>query len=392
MKKTYFFLFAFIAFVLLLPKNTNQTQTQHLLMTISTTLRGEVWASDIASDIIGFRALVEKTDPYPVLGKAHRELGITWDIPNRSTHPPTTFLLTAPIALFPWSISSAIWGWLMVVAIVISFKAYQFSWPTSIIIALLILFWPAGAYSLGQLTPIWLLGISLAYQERNKDPFKAGIWIGLASITKFFPAILLLLFLVRKKWNAFIGFALVWLVSSVCVWLLNPSAFQRYIEANQTNSLITAFRIDNCALLPSLYLHAGLIGFGLGLLLLLCVLFLNWRIVFSNGEIQQEEWFLLSFLSVAFLPIAWIYSLLPLIPGVLALIRSPGITRLLGILLLVIPLVMWNLGIGAPSIVLIFFIVYSIVWIAKPNHRLLSNSHNPIAHIQGQQASIRPPL
>ena len=51
-----------------------------------------------------------------------------------------------------------------------------------------------GKDGMGQLTPLWLLGLALAWRLRNR-PGPAGAAIALASLTKLLPALCLLPFL-----------------------------------------------------------------------------------------------------------------------------------------------------------------------------------------------------
>jgi len=61
-------------------------------------LRGEGGRSDFAADYVSARALLDRTDPYPVLGPAFENVGLDWQITTRSTHPPTVGLLALPVA------------------------------------------------------------------------------------------------------------------------------------------------------------------------------------------------------------------------------------------------------------------------------------------------------
>jgi len=57
---------------------------------------------DYAQDYIGARALLDKTkDLYPVLSDAFVDIGINWNAPHLSTHPPTAYLFALPLSLLP---------------------------------------------------------------------------------------------------------------------------------------------------------------------------------------------------------------------------------------------------------------------------------------------------
>lgn len=268
-------------------------------------LTGHTPYSDIAQDFYGFRALVLHLDPYPILSKGLLTLDVKWDLPFPSTHPPTAYLLVAPVAFLPYPIASAIWGWLMLLAILISLRQYDISWYWAIILSFFALFWSPGTFSLMQLTPLWLLGLAFAYKNRE-NPFLAGIWIGFASLTKFLPAILLIPFLLQKKWSVVKGFTLVWVISIGILLALYPAAISRYFEVNQANSLFTISRLDNGALLPIAFRFLNWPGILSGILLLGIIAYFG-----------RRDWFMYEYLAVALLPIAWTYSLLPLLPGTL---------------------------------------------------------------------------
>ena len=195
-----------LLFILMLPNSDDTWSYIDTLRDASTTLRAQSPRSDLAQDLYGFQAMVLKKDPYAVLGPVHKAMGIDWDVSYSSTHPPTAFLLTAPVAFLPWKIASALWAWLMLILFAISMRAFGFEWPTAILVAVGGIYWLPAALIFGQLTSVWLLGIMLAYHYRHRHPFLAGICIGLASFTKFFPALLLIPFIMRRKWKA--GFRL----------------------------------------------------------------------------------------------------------------------------------------------------------------------------------------
>jgi hypothetical protein len=268
-------------------------------------LTGQSTASDIGQDFYGFRALIQHLDPYPPLVDALKVIGVEWNIQNASTHPPTSYLLVAPVAFLPYPLAAAVWGWLMLAAILVSLRMYGLPWRWASLIALLTMFWSPASFSLSQLTPLWLLGLAIAYRKRD-HPFIAGIWIGFASLTKFLPAVLLVPFILRRKWSALAGFGLVWFLALGILFVIAPNAIQRYLEVNQTNSVTTIARTDNGAFLPVIFRLANWPGLILGIVFLGVVAYLG-----------RKNWFTYEYLAVALLPIAWIYSILPLLPGLL---------------------------------------------------------------------------
>jgi len=313
------------------------------------TLSGKAQYSDIAQDFYGSRALILRLDPYPPLNEAFKTLGIIWDVAHESTHPPTDYLLTIPVAFLPWPIASALWGWLMVAAIIFSLCLYGFSWRWAIIITIISLIWSPVSFSLGQLTPIWLLGLALANHNRE-NPFMAGIWIAFAALTKFLPAILLIPFLLRRKWSALISFIAIWLIALGLITILHPEAILRYLEINSSNSFDMITRLDNGALLPSLARFTNWPGVVVGMIFLALV-----------GWYGRDNWHTWEFLAVALLPIAWIYSLLPLLPGLIQKRKNKFL-----VLSLILSVITPPFGISFASYMPIILILYSVSLLPIP--------------------------
>jgi hypothetical protein len=147
------------------------------------TLRGEGPESDLGQEVIGARSLVRREDPYRVLAPICAESGM-WCGNGRSTHPPTAFLLALPLAAFPWRVAYAVWGFAMLATLAVASRALGAPWPLAAAIAPLSLVWPPVAWSLGQVTPIWLLGIALGWRYRRR-----AAAAGVAALTKLLPAL-----------------------------------------------------------------------------------------------------------------------------------------------------------------------------------------------------------
>ncbi len=297
----------------------------------STTLKGRVHFSDFATTVVGFRALYNRTDPYAVLGPALKEIGIDWNVIHGSTHPPTSYLMAAPVAFFPWPVASALWAWLMLCLIVFSYRLYGLSWKLSLGLMPLTLLWPPASVSLGQLTIVWMFGLALGYHFKGRRLFWSGAGVGLASILKFLPGIVIFIFLVKRRWAAVLGFVAVWALSLSLVTLLNSAAVPRYLEEQlvtkrvyeQNNPASTPIstpsfviqRTDNSAPLLVSYRYAGWLGVALLLLLFTAIVFANRECFYErDGTPSTRGWMIVSYLAVACLPIFWLYSLLPLLP------------------------------------------------------------------------------
>jgi hypothetical protein len=318
--------------ILLLPKfNGAPVYYPESLEYASTTLKGQIPFSDFATTVVGFRALYNKTDPYPVLGPALKSLGIDWNVVHGSTHPPTSYLLAAPIAFFPWPVASALWAWLMLCLIVFSYRLYGLSWRMSLGLMPLTLLWPPASASLGQLTIVWMFGLAVGYYFKGKRLFWSGAGVGLASILKLVPALMMTIFLAKRKWTAILGFIFVWVLSLSLVTILNPSAVPRYLEEQLvtkriydlsdpaavpvTTPSIVMQRTDNSAPLLVSYRYGGWVGVALIVLLFSLIIFANRGYFFEwRSTPSTRVWMLCSYFAVACLPIFWLYSLLPLLP------------------------------------------------------------------------------
>jgi Glycosyltransferase family 87 len=314
-------LIVFIFYLALpLPVRGNQIDYVIAVEIGSAGLKGQYDYSDIVQDFIGFRALLFRQDPYPVLGPAFKAIGIDWDVPHKSTHPPTAFLFVAPVALFPWKIASTLWAYLMVAGLLFSFRCYGLSWKTSIGLTPILLFWPPASLSIGQLTIPWLFFIALGYRLR-KNAWGSGTAIGLGFSVKYFPGLLILPYVLHRSYKAIIGFVVSFCILSAVVYSLNPQAIPRYLAVNKTNTTYNILRFDNGAIFTTLYHTIGIPGFVFLALFFLSILFINRDKLLQKPADGDDIWLILSYFSVALLPISWDYSLLPLLPLIIWAIK-----------------------------------------------------------------------
>lgn len=324
--------------LLLLPKPDSPWGYPDTVKYASATLKGQTPFSDFAAMVVGFRALYNNTDAYPELGSAFRDLGIEWDVRHGSNHPPTSYLLASPVAFFSWPVASAVWAWLMLCLIVLSFRFYGLSWRISLGLMPLTMLWPPASASLGQVTIVWMFGLATAWRFRGKA-FWSGASIGLASLSKYLPGLVLVIFLVKKKWRPALGFLSIWILSLGIVVLLNPLAINRYIQENKNTSVKIMARTDNAAPLIVSYRYAGWFGVALLILFFALIVFVNRRHFYDRqGPASLRAWLLLSYLAVACLPIFWLYSLMPLLPVIIFLLCDRKIlAMIIAFLCLLIP-------------------------------------------------------
>lgn len=309
-------------------------------------------ATDLAQDIFGFRAMVLEENPYPILTNAHEKLGLDFPVNAKSTHPPTTFLFVAPVAFLPWRYASMIWAFLMLLGMICTFRVLGFPWPSATGYGFLSILWLPVMMSFGQLSILWLLLIAMAYKTRNENPLASGFFIGLASLIKLFPALMLIPFLLQKKWNALLGFLLAVALGVAGVLLIDPNVIFQYIVA-QREVQSTLLRWDNSSLFNVGYQYLGLPGLLIAIVLFGIFLWLNRKQLYVKEQIIQEpSWMVWIFISVALLPVIWIYSLVPLLPIIVGFIRSKNsLVKFFGWMLCIIPI--WGHPWGAESVPLV---------------------------------------
>src|ERR671931_378187 len=248
------------------PANPDKPGRAGGLRTAAAQLRGSGPPVDLVQDYAGARDVARDREAYPVLTRAYASVGLKWPAGHRSTHPPTAFLLVLPVAWLPWKAAAAVWMVLMLAAL-------------------------AAAY--------WALGAP--------------------------PALLLLPFLLLRRWSVLRGFALVWGAAVALLLVIDAGAIGRYVTILRTASREQAARGENSALLWSADHKYGAAGVAVALVLVAAVLARTLRRVRRHGELDRLSWDGVGWASVALLPIAWIYSLLPLLPALARLVRRGGL-------------------------------------------------------------------
>src|ERR687887_2572239 len=155
----------------------------------------------------------------------------------------------------------------------------------AVALAPLTLVWPPGGWSMGQLTPLWLLGLALAWRLRDR-PAPAGAAIALASLTKLLPALSLLPFLLLRRWSVLRGFAIVWGAAVALLLALDAGAIGRYVTILRTASREQAARGENSALLWAAEHNYGAAGVAVATVLVGAVLVRALR----RGELDRLSW------------------------------------------------------------------------------------------------------
>jgi hypothetical protein len=306
------------------PKDPDKPGKAGGIRTAAAQLRGSGPPVDLVQDYVGARDVARGRDPYPVLTRAYASVGLEWPAGHRSTHPPTAFLLALGVAWLPWKAAAAVWMVLMLAALAGAYWALGAPAGPAVALAPLTLVWPPGGWSMGQLTPLWLLGLALAWRWRDR-PAPAGAALALASLTKLLPALSLLPFLLVRRWSVLRGFTIVWGAALAALLLLDAGAIGRYVTIVRTASREQAARGENSALLWAADHNYGAVGVAVAIGLVAAVLVHALRRVRRLGRLDRLSWDGVGWASVALLPIAWIYSLLPLLPALARLVRRGGL-------------------------------------------------------------------
>ena len=319
--------------VLVIPNTDDPYSRSAGIRVAAAQLRGEAGRADIAQDYVGARAVAAGSDPYPILGPAFRQVGLEWDAArHRSPHPPSTVLLVLPLSWLDYPTFVAVWSWLMIAAIAVSLWALGLRAEWAPLAAVGLLLWQPAAWSVGQLTAIWLLGVSLAWRWRHQTEW-AGTGVALAALTKFFGAVLLLPFLVRSQWRVLVGFSAVTiavsgvLIAQELVAAEGNGLISRYLDVGREAAREQVGRNDNAALLHVASDRFRWPGVLVMLMLIAAVLFTALR----RRELDRHTFGACSWASVSLLPIAWVYSVLPMIPALIAVWRGRLLARLIAV-------------------------------------------------------------
>ena len=202
----------------------------------------------------------------------------------------------------------------------------------------LTMLWPSAAWSLGQLTPLWLLGLALAWRLRDRTA-GAGAGVAFASLTKLVPAVSVMpLLLVLDRRRVLRGFGAVWAAALALLVVVGAGGIERFVELEGGVARGQAARGQNAGLFWAAGHEFGAPGVAVALALLAVVVVFSIRRLRALSRLDRWTWDAWSWIGVALLPIAWIYSLLPLLPACVRLARSGWIAvRPLAVTPIVIP-------------------------------------------------------
>lgn len=174
-----------------------------------------------------------------------------------NAHPPVSVLLALPLTGFDYSLAHSLWNVLSLAAfggsigLIVRGLKIEIEPRLGIVLVLVLLSWPM-VHQLhhGQLNLVLLLLLTGAWwADRSERPIWAGTWLGMATAIKFFPGLLFLYLVFRRRWQALAASMLSLAVcSATALAILGPEAFRDY--GKEVLPAVAQWRSDpaNCSL------------------------------------------------------------------------------------------------------------------------------------------------
>ncbi len=127
-----------------------------------------------------------------------------------SVYPPFIFIFFLPLSILSFAVAQKLWIILSIFALLISlkllFKVYEIKFSSSlglILSSLVFLSFPAKyTLGMGQINMLILLCLCIFIYYFNKSEIKAIPFLGLSLLLKFFPLIMPLYLILKRKWKA----------------------------------------------------------------------------------------------------------------------------------------------------------------------------------------------
>lgn len=298
-----------------LPDERTTAPTDGLVVALTRLLGHPGDAVDFAADYASAHALVHGQDAYGISADLFKGLGIPpWPVETANTHPPTVFLLVLPFTLLHFWAASAAFALAMIFALIATLRLvglpYRYAIPAGVGIGVTF----PGAYGIVNVVPLIGLGVALAYRYRY-HPVLGGLGVALAAVPKASGLILVLPFLLAGRIRLVLWAVGFWLAAAILPLLWQHDAWSRYATAGVAAVNANAARSDDASLLSLAHHHVG-ISTSLAAVFVAAV-------AVGTALARRELFWPTVWAMVATLPIAWMYSLLTLVPLVAwALLRS----------------------------------------------------------------------
>ena len=266
---------------------------------------GKEVTSDFLVDYASALALWHGNDPYQVSAVIFDNEGLlAWPVGTANPHPPTMVVLAMPFALLSYQNALAAWAVLMIFALIWTVHLVGVRLVIAAPLGLAIAVTFPGAAGIGNAVPLIGLGIAIAYRYRD-SPIVAAIGLTLAAAPKYSGLLLVIPFVLTRRWGA-----TAWTAGFMTLLALLPLAFFRstwsnYFDAGVYAITLNAARGDNASLLNLADKFGLPTSLAVGMLVIVALLIALW--------IKDTFWPIV-WLAVAALPIAWMYSILTLLP------------------------------------------------------------------------------
>lgn len=277
---------------------------------------GKLVTTDFLVDYASAVAAVHREDPYQWSSAIFAEYGLPdWPVNTANPHPPTMVAAAIPFTLLSYQNALALWATLMVAATIGTLTLMGVRAVLAVPIGIALCLVSPGAYGIGNVVPLIGLGIALAWRCRD-SPVLAAAGLTLAATPKASGLILLLPFIASCRFRVAGWTALFMAVMSLIPVVFYPTTWSRYLQDGLAAITANAARGDNASILhlattfgvPTV-VSAGVV------VVVAAVMMIAIRDIF-----WPTVW-----LVVALLPIAWMYSLLTLIPLYCAALRDRSV-------------------------------------------------------------------
>ena len=337
-------------------------------------LLGRTLGTDFLVDYASASALTHHVDAYAQSPVLFQRLGIEWPVSTANPHPPTLLTLVLPFELVKYSHALAAWTLAMIFVLVATIRMVGLSWSLAVPIGVGLGLAMPGAYGISN--PVLLIGfgVALAYRWHN-EPFVAGLGIAIASAPKSSGLILVVPFLLARRFGTVAWAAICFAVMAAVPMLFQPDVWARYLDAGVQAIIFNQARPDNASLI-----HLGE-TLGLSSIAPLAVVGLAGVVL---ALLTRDTFWPTVWVMVVALPIAWMYSLLTFVPiGVLVFRRSGAVPIALvaaatGLTLAGPPLGRWPVAIF-PIVTILIYVAMLIgprlgdgdFWIPEPVEAIL---------------------
>jgi hypothetical protein len=194
------------------------------------TIGSSAYSADLQTEYLMGRALRDGIDIFtPITELSARYFPFaTSNFPHPSPYPPVVALLSIPLTLVPFPVLVPLWLLLNVLVLVAIGRWLGLSTRAGLAFAI----WPPiwWVLRISQIELIVLALAMLAWRAAARgQEGRAGVWLGLATAIKFYPALFLLPFLVRRRYRIVVAAGLVVVAGQLGnLLVVGPTGLVRY--------------------------------------------------------------------------------------------------------------------------------------------------------------------